>query len=252
MSNFGTTDFFFEVVQGNIDGFSYIHKFGNNSDIDTASGYEAIWNGGSAYTGFDATAAEIVELFSDDANDTSAGTGARTVQLDGLDANYVEQSETIILNGTTAVSSSLSYLRCDRMQVLTAGTGGENIGELTLRQSVTTANIFCVMPATSNQTMIACYTVPAGKDAYITSWFCTLINSKTAASIVRIQSRGLGSTFQRKEVISVLGTGTSAIERGYNFAKGPFPEKTDIYISANSDTNNTGVSAGFDMILKET
>lgn len=63
-------------------------------------------------------------------NDSSAGTGARTVILLGLNSNYDEISETIILNGQTEVNTTELFLRVNEAFVLTVGATGWNEGTI--------------------------------------------------------------------------------------------------------------------------
>ncbi len=243
-----TLQYGLRLAMGEIPGVSTVHKFGHNSDID--DGFEDIWGGGDAYTGFNATAAETVEVFSGDAEDDAAtGTGAHTVKIIGLDANWRTQTEIITLNGATAVDSVNTYIRCTRAMVLTAGSGGENAGEITIRQKTTTANIFAKLPLGYNQTMIACDTVPSGKIGYVRRWFFALAGRTNADSVGKLLVRPVGSVFQTKEKLSLQGNGTTFIESVHDIPKGPYAAKTDIKISADSDSANTGISAGFCMIL---
>lgn len=99
----------------------FIEKFGRNQDVDSSAN-ETVWAAGGLYTF--ASGAEDLEILSDDANDTAAGTGARTVRIVGLDANYNEFIDTYTLNGTTAVAmNQRQYLRVHRCVVVSAGTG---------------------------------------------------------------------------------------------------------------------------------
>ncbi len=129
------SDMYLEAAMGNLAGVADFEKFGKNSDIDTGTDPEDIWNGGGTYTGFPTSAAETLEIFSSDAADTSAGTGARTVTIYNLlDSTGAESpSITVSLSGTTPVSlGALTYYRGgSRMKVITAGSGGENAGTLT-------------------------------------------------------------------------------------------------------------------------
>lgn len=153
-----------EVDLGNIAGYTIDTKFGRNSDIDTGSVPEDIWEGGGLYTGQpDGFTPELVTVVSDDANDTSAGTGARTVRIYGLktSSSTEYESEDITLNGTTLVDSVNSWWRVVRCYVLTAGSGAENAGIISIASKVTTANIFARVPAGTNQSQILALTVPA-------------------------------------------------------------------------------------------
>lgn len=98
------------------------------------------------------------------------GTGAWTVKISNLlDANFNEMDDvTLTLRGTTAVSLGTGvYHRASRVQVMTAGSGNANAGTLTLRHTSTTANIFAKVEVGANQSLVCCYTVPAGKSLYI-------------------------------------------------------------------------------------
>ena len=247
-----TSDFFLEVVKGDIAGHSALQKFGFNPDIDNAATYETIWNGGGEYTGFNATSAEIVTVASvgtNAADDDIAGTGARTVELRGLDATYTMQTEVVELSGTSLVDTINSYIRIDRVLVLTAGSGGENAGVIVCAQKVTTANIFTSLPIGYNQTMIAAATIPAGKTGYMVFAFASIANKKEAAIALRMKMRALGSVFQVKGELAINARGTGVILRDYKIPQGPIPEKTDIFIEASSGTDNVGIAAGFDIIL---
>jgi len=243
-----TRDFLFEVAQGNVPGMAILHKFGENPDIDSAGGYEDIWGGGGHYTGQDATAAETLELFSSDANDTSAGTGARTVEIFGLDAAYADQSETISLNGVTAVTSVNTYIRMNRMVVRTGGTGGGNAGILTCRQTTTTANVMAVMQVGYNQTMIAAYTTQAGCNCFFKEWFASIGNKTNGVATVRLLVRPFGEVWQVKEQIAIAADGTSYVNRIYSIPKNSVGAKADIKIEADSSVNNLAISAGFTVV----
>ena len=155
-SDFGT-----EVALGKISNYSIGTKFGQNPDVDPGVS-EDMWNGGSDYTGHPVSfTPETVDIFSADANDTSAGTGARTIRIFGLETETSEDYtfEDITMNGTTAVTSTKSWWRVNRAFVLTAGSNGRNEGTITVRSTTTTANVFVQMP-TYGQTTIGAYTVP--------------------------------------------------------------------------------------------
>jgi hypothetical protein len=69
--NASVSNFYFEVGEHHIEGTRFVHKFGRNPDIDKASGFEAIWNFGGDYTGFNAIGGEAIEVLS--SNDADAG-----------------------------------------------------------------------------------------------------------------------------------------------------------------------------------
>lgn len=114
----------------------------SNPDIDTATTPETIWPGGGVLAFPSAAAATTI--VSSSASDTSAGTGARTVIVEGLLAGYVANSETVTLNGTTPVSLASNYLRINRVSVASAGSGLTNAGTLTVAVGGVTANLVAI------------------------------------------------------------------------------------------------------------
>jgi len=72
-----------QVARGQIQAHSVVTIAGYNSDVDTA--WEMITPVGNL--SYPAAALQMT-VSSADADDTSAGTGARTVLITGLDANY--------------------------------------------------------------------------------------------------------------------------------------------------------------------
>jgi len=249
------TNWELEVAAGRIPGMSVIHKFGRNPDIDSGPGFEDLWNdtaGAGHYTGQDATVAEIVSVVSTSANDSAAGTGARTLMLIGQGAGYVEQTETITLNGLTPVLSTLSYLRLDRAIVFTGGSPlATNEGVITGGQSVTIANVFFNIPIGVNRTTIAAYTIPADKVGYVKSMFFTLAKKGNAGVEPRALVRFPGSVWQVVEWLALSGSGSSDLDRQFNVPLIPIPTGTDIKLQADSDTNNVGVAGGFEVYLED-
>ena len=243
-------DFRLAIAKGHVDGHMHMNKFGRNDDCGSGL-LEAVWNGGGVYTGHNAVAAEILEVFSAEAADdaVAVGTGAWTVRLFGLDENWNPLVEDVILDGTTAVDTVGTFIRMDRARVLTAGTGGKNAGGITARQKTTTANIMMVLPAGYNSTMIAAWTIPAGYRGFFTGWNASLSGGANTDTIVRLIARPDGQTFQVQEELSIIAAGSSQVIREYVNPKGPFGGKTDIFVQAIAGGNGVGVAAAFDLLI---
>jgi len=159
-----TKDFWTEAAAGRVPGYSTGNKFGRNPDIDTGTLPEDIWSEGGVYTGFPTTGlAETVDVVSASVNDTAAGTGAQKVTLYGLDGDYLEQEEEITMNGTTAVTSTKTWWRLNRVRVTQAGSSEHNEGKITVNHTTTTANVFATVDAEASQTSILAFSVPANK-----------------------------------------------------------------------------------------
>ena len=78
-----------------------------------------------------------VDVASDNANDTVAGTGARKVILSGLDDSGVLVSESISMNGTTKVTTLNTYSLIKGVTVQEIGSAGQQ-GTITVTDSSTT------------------------------------------------------------------------------------------------------------------
>lgn len=177
------------------------------------------------------------------------GAGARTVRVIGLDNDFNTISENVSLKGTTWVELNNSYRRLSRAFVLTAGSSLTNIGEITIRQSTDTDNIFAVMPV-GGQTDIAADTVPAGKTRFILSLRCSMVRSNGAAGSAIVSFRAKpaennGAWRARRRI---------SISNGSNYnetLKGALvlPEKTDMewFVEQVSD-NNTRVAGEWEYV----
>ena len=239
-------DFYFQVAKGTIDNHFVINKFGINLNI--SSDTQDIWEGGGFYPW--PASATTTTIVSTNTNDTSAGTGARTVQVYGLidtSGVWTKADETATMNGTTAVTLSNSYIRVFRAIVRTAGSSGENAGDLQIKHSST---VIAEITSAFNQTLMAIYTTPSNTTSCIVDWYSEVsrVAGATGAKFAQMQLRirPFGEVFQVKDVR--LSTSDSAPVRGLKAPVVVFGEKTDILVRADSDSQNTGVSAGFQIV----
>ena len=237
----GTSEpFELQVARGQISFHYDLHKFGFNPDVDNS--LETVWAEGGLYSYL--SAATVLKVSSSSTDDTSAGTGARTVQLYGLDADYNEINETVTLNGQTAVNTTNSFLRINRMVVRTAGTGGTNAGVIYAGTGTVTtgvpANKYATVATGDGQSLMALWTVPAGFTLYIYQTDVTVAttqNNKYAT--ISLVARPLGEVFQVKDRF-VKAESQTTIEYAFPLK---FEEKTDI------EYRCIGDSAGADIAI---
>lgn len=232
--------FYLAVAQGEVEGYSNVSKFGYNDSIGSGA-YESIWESGGAYPFM--SSADTLDVVSADANDTSAGTGARTVELEGLDSNYAVITETVTMNGTTAVTTTASFLRIYRARVLTAGTSEENAGEITISDT-TGSTTRATISAGQGQTLMAVYTVPAGKTAYIVKINVSSGKDSEIEFRLRTKTSTANSAWQIKEYIDTRGGFTPWDKLAMN----SIVEKSDIDLQA-IGSNTTSAAGGFELIL---
>ena len=117
------------------------------------------------------TSPSVLSISSTSGKDAAAGTGARTVVVQGLDENHVPVEETLTVNGG---AGSVEFFRVFRAFVATSGISGTNEGTISIDQDLTTvAGIRAVGSPSSyglGQTFMSLYTVPAGYTGYIFDW----------------------------------------------------------------------------------
>ena len=239
-------DWAINLSAGNIDGVGYIEKFGRN---DTMSGnMETIWDGSNLYTYL--SSASSVYITSSDAADATSGTGARTIEVQGLDASYNVITEDVTVDDG---ASTATFIRVFRARTKTTGSGGQAAGVISIRSAASGAGTLLAQiqkvgtggGASLGQTFMALYTVPAGKTAYITQWIvgAGAQNADTTALLVA-RTFGDGG-FNSKDII---------ISAGQQFAKDykiplQFTEKTDIEVRGFSSSSGNDCSSTFNLIL---
>jgi len=233
-----------QVRQGRWDKTKGIYKFGFHPSVGSSE--VTISDNGSDYDAL--TEASVIKVSSSNTNDTSDGTGARTVRLSGLDGDYNEVEETVTLNGQTAVNTTNSYLRIFRAKVLTAGTGEKNAGDIHMGTGAVSSGV----PATSiakissneNQTLMAVWTVPAGFTGYL---YQVDFSSNVQGSVyltARVKVREFGSVYQTKE----KGTFTNNALRFDLELPTVITEKSDIKLTCQASANTHAVSGSFIML----
>lgn len=247
ISRVGVTEpFELQVARGQITGHSTVLVSGTFPTLGTSQA--TVWNRGGIYV-YPATA-QVMVVASSSANDAAAGTGARTVVIQGLDASYNQIEETVTLNGQTGVNTTNSFLRVTHMYVATAGSGLAAAGTISVGTGTVTAGVPAVVYlnylAQSGATS-AVWTVPAGYTAYINAIQASSGNA-TAGQwtnfglfIASSQGGPLDSTLQW---ITSNG-GNAQISIPYPIA---VPEKIDFEIRAISTTASTSVDANMQIV----
>ena len=251
------TDFYLEVAKGNVPGHSAVNKFGHNPAVDTSG--EDLWAGGGTY-GFWPTSGVSIDIKSSAAADGVAGTGALTCVVYGLDGDWKEQtSEVITLNGLTEVAIAGTWMRIFRLVVLTAGTYGTNVGNLTVQcvgagGGLLDNTIGIYVAADDGQTQQAIYTIPAGKTGFFIKGYVGLAdddkNGETAGFKWKARpNNGTSGAWAVKGQISLVSIGSGHWQYAYGIPAGPLPEKTDIKLEVYETTAILGVVGGFDILL---
>jgi len=242
------TNFNYEVALGRRDGYTTWNKFGYNADIDI--GTEIVASFGGTFTIL-TSASTLTIVSSSIADDGSpAGTGANTILITGIDANYVAQSETVTLNGTSNVVTATTWLGINRAQVTLSGSGQTNAGTITI--TATTGG------STQGQ-------IPTGEGTTQQCIFFTQADHKVVADTLKINAEKTSGgstpkvTFKGWLFNSVTNTKylifrqlmDTSVENSFTLIPSqPFviPEKCCLYFEATTDTNDTQVSVRFSLL----
>ncbi len=148
-----------------VGGVKKIQLIGRNAAISNSA--ETIWTPSGTYAQL--TTAVAMEAVSSSANDAAAGTGARTIEVDLVDGNYVQTTVTVTMNGVTPVAITGTFLAVNGARVITAGSGLTNAGDIDIRV-VTGSVVKSRISSAAGSTGISqdfVYTVPANTIALL-------------------------------------------------------------------------------------
>ncbi len=229
-----------------------VWKFGVILSVGTS--FETVWSQGGLYNYLGS--ASVVNASSSSTADTSAGTGAQTILVTGVDENWDDATETLSMNGQSLVATTTTFRRVFRTQVITGGSGGQNAGDIYISTGTATAGvpddatqIYAKITIGDNQTLQAVYTVPRGcKGIYQRSRWLMPPNKTTDVRMVMRDAGTTDSVFQTRELYTTT-TGTNAFVIDVpRDALESVPEMTDIELRAQVGAGTGIVSASFDLV----
>lgn len=241
------TDYHYEVAQNLRQGHFTYNKFGYNNDVDSAAA-ETIWAVGGTYS--PPTTATALDIVSSSTADESSGTGARNVYITGLDANRKLQTEAVSLNGTTTVTTSTTWLGINRAAVGSAGSGQENAGTITITADTGGATL-ALIPAGEGTTQQCIYHVQLQSKA-LADWMyinCLKIGVGTEP-VVTVKGWVYSPVSNCKYEVFRTSVDTSVENTVSLNPEQPFVlnEGDVFWLEADTDTDNTVVSARFSLI----
>lgn len=231
-------DFFYGITLQDERGRKPIVKFGH-LESSTGSAFEPIWPGGATRT-LPTTADTVRIAAGGNAADAAAGTGAQSVVVFGLDANYEPITTTLTPNGISASTASTEqFLRVDRAFVTTVGSGGVNAGNIVIEQSGGTK--MNQIQAGEGQTQLCALTVPAGSSVVVVGATFSIADTPGAGTNqhiahvrgrIRMYDESSNDNYQSWRTafnVNLDTDGTSAM-----YAQQPLgvelPEKTDMVV----------------------
>jgi hypothetical protein len=161
-----------------------------------------------------ATAVDISSTSANDLGVGTPGTGARTIQIIGVDANYQPALEVLTLNGQTKVVGVQTWKCVHAARVLTAGSGRVNAGIIHIVKSGTGGTYSGGVPPTLTSALIK---IAAGDGVAGSGAICTpaggsfsavdlLIGASVQPGVFRILSETNGVQSLDFEIDFSIGT----------------------------------------------
>ena len=221
-----------QVARGQIDAHSTVNIYGVQASVTTT--YVPVWENASAYT-YPASATTMHLASSVNTGADKTGT---TVLIQGLDSTYTSISETLTLNGTTAVVTTNSYLRINSISVASVTSSTMPTGVITLKD-LTDTTTYAQIAAGLGRSQMSIYTVPAGYTLYLSRIDAYTSANGSSADFISyrnysITSSGVVNTTQQAPFTNIY--------HAQRVMPRPFTEKTDIQLQARTSANTYVVS----------
>lgn len=230
-----TEEFYLQLARGHIPNHSHIHKFGAVPAM-SQNQTGTVWDvNDTLYPWSSWSSAGTVSVLAVNVSDNG-----KILVLEGLDANYKPQTESITVSSASAVSSTKSFIRLYRGYIEEGATNVDNVN--VQKGGVTVLRV----TAGKGQTLMSIYTVPAGKTGYLVKGTATCQAGADATGDMFVRYFGQ-SSFRVGHSFEVSGTGGQYL---YEFGVPiPITEKSDIDIRASVRSNNARITTAFDIIL---
>lgn len=186
-------------------------------------------------------------ISSSNVNDTSAGTGARTVKVTyyTLNAGTVAGpfTETITLNGTSTVdtvATNICYI--EKMEVMTVGSGGSNAGVITLFGATGGGGGTVWTIATGvNRTLGAHHYVPSSKTCNVTTFSGGIKGADTTGVFLRTKdpTNANSAEIQISDTLRAPSSGNTPIRTYGTPIKVPGPARITAFTIPDSTSSRT-------------
>ena len=244
-------DFGYDVSKGNIDGVERVNKFGYNAAVGAT--LEAIWDYSGTYSWNADDTFVTMYISSDNAGDQNL---PYTVQ--GINSEYDWDSVDITTDGASGftfvpiVSNAADGLwwRVNRA-LHTAPSTTAALGNIYISRDNTdvggngipdtVADIQAEILIGMEQTLMALWTIPRDRKAYLTHFYSSTSVAKVTE--VRLYYRPFGGVFNIKHIVTI---NASSYQHEWHFP-GQYAGKGDLMIQATAAGGGGKVAAGFSL-----
>lgn len=234
-------NYLYAVAEWDIPYHSPVRRFWHNTSVWTS--LETVCPASTLYTYL--TSAEQLRIVSSSASDTGAGVWAQSVFIQWLDTNYDLQSEVVILNWTTPVYTTKSYIRLLAAYNNSVWTSAANVWDISITNNAWTIIQWWFL-AWLGRWNAAIFTVPAWKTFYMTSWYGSENSSK--GSDISLWKREFWDGWWQKVRLYTILDGVFENEISMPLQ---FWEKTDIEVRAISTLAWANIAGWFYWWMEE-
>jgi len=238
-------DFFVEATKGNIVGQTTGNVFAQNDVVGTIE--EDIQSQGGTLVFLQN--AQLITLSSSDAADTIAGANARTIEIVGLDENFIEISEIVNLLGTSDVNTTQEYIRINRLVVNEVGTYTVSNAGIITATAALSATVQIEIPLGEGVSKSSHYTVPAGQRLIVTRIFVSVDTGKEVDIMLKTRANADDTVAPFSPVIIPrIVKGISVPINAEQRAGILLDEKTDIWGTALTSIGTSEVEINVDFV----
>jgi len=242
------------IGEGSIPGAVASVKYGRTPTLDTGDPPADIWPLGKTVSNIaEKTSGAVISVVSDDANDTSAGTGVQKLIVEGIQDSgggvWVSASEIVTMNGVTPVNTTATnWIAVNRAYVDDCGSGSVNAGNISITH---TTDIIAYIEADEGQTAQVWQTTPSNTVTLIVGPYVGIIKNAASKTIsARLQSKEFGKGWRTRNYGEAASSGTSYVQTpAGDLAAFTVGEKARLRGRVvDVSANNTGVVAGWGYI----
>ena len=246
--------YYLAIALGEVSGVQSVEKFGRNDNISSSED-EEIWEGSG--TRVFLTEADTMNIVSTSVEDSSSGSGVRSLRINGLDSNYSPLSEDIALSGTTVVTTNGEFLRVHRAHALTVGasSNGSNLGDIEIYPTTNGVSQRQAFISIGNgQTQLSHYTVPSGLNAYLVGRQFSVGSADGTTGVKEAKIRqyhreGPNAPWRINGTFNVRSNGTTLSNDVAFTVPVCYPPMTDFKYVASAENNNTSVYIQYTLLL---
>lgn len=166
----------------------HFELMGERETIAVVAAGEDVWRGAASAVPIpDQINGVQMTVVSTSTSDTSAGAGVRTVLIHYLDMDWIAQTETVTMNGTTGVNTVATDIKfVQEIHATAVGSTTVAVGVITIHLTGTPATVFNVIDAGGNMSLSMIKMIPAGFNLHISNWTASVAGNKP--TFVRLRS----------------------------------------------------------------